>query len=1218
MQLSAKNRPKGFALLITITLLAFLVLLLVSLASLTRVETQVASNNQQLAQARQNALMALNIAIGELQKYTGPDQRTTARSDMDATLANTTTASGRWLGAYGSGAEADYSMQPSAISTAIAGASDTKGSQAKLLNWLVSGNETTAFDPSTHVGTKGNITAAPSTFQFSPSGIVDGLSASVTATTDSLTVTDKDNAPKPARLLVGPNTTGSSIADYVVAPLREITAEAPGMGTTPVPVGRYAWWVGDEGSKARVNLPIATTAQANAFVSAQRAAVELMDAFNPSASTSLASAKMLDPTGADARYDPSSPLLSKLLSAAQLPLLSTSAATALGTLSQYRYHDLSLWSTSVLSDTYAGGLKKDLSSILADISPSLHASPQANDDFLFPPETANGARPQLGLPTWSLLRSHVQTTSSSAGLTPSPPEMVKLAAYTVPIPSTVGVGPILTYAFIGMSYGVPTTVAPPWDLAGNPIKLAISPIVVLWNPYNCDLLPAKYEVGFRKNSMGRFELQAKNSTDTGAWAAKHRLHVGNLDDFNGANDKFMRFVIDNSTGIPAGQSLIFTLGQNGLTYSAASTTNPLVNEYHPGYHVLKDTGVTIGMTMPYNSPETLNVGATYRVAVKGGSYNSAQAAITDTFFSSTSSPNFGGAEYHEVYLGAVGSTPPGTTNTNYPYTNTFASRRWYQSAMALLPFYTTAPYGTNHGFSVNNVANGLFRDENGISVITNPTFRLGFFMGFKEGRSRWLAQGNPRALMGLSGNCLNSPIDSGSWPTSLTPIGINKPRAHAGMNLKYSSSTPVDAQLFEFRPADQPLLSIGQLQHANTSWFLSAPSYAIGNSLLPAGYNSQPDKITSLVSNPNWSFPAYLITSSYDHSWLLNHALWDRYFVSTVPHKGTGVSSDTEIPPTPIPATGLASSLLKRREGATEADLHHEDRASSGLMLSGGFNINSTSEQAWRAVLGGINQLVYDPVTQATLGKRKVVMSRFSRPKNAAPATINSDNAWTGYRELTDVQIARLAKEIVAEIRRRGPSISLSDFINRRLKDTGAFPLANDKRLKGTIQAAIDATVTGVEAINSSTSAPFSAATTPLITDNYATNSITNPAMTGAASGSPSSAIRVAPFSSPSAFAPQFLTQGDVLSAIGSNLAGRSDTFTIRAYGEVLNPAQGTSANPQITGRAWCEAVVQRLPEYSDTTATPNAYSPPSGTTNIQFGRRYKIISFRWLSSNDI
>lgn len=83
---------RGFALLITVTLLAFLVLLLVSLASLTRVETQVANNNQSLAQARQNALFALNLALGQLQKHAGPDTRVTARADVQP-LATTATPS---------------------------------------------------------------------------------------------------------------------------------------------------------------------------------------------------------------------------------------------------------------------------------------------------------------------------------------------------------------------------------------------------------------------------------------------------------------------------------------------------------------------------------------------------------------------------------------------------------------------------------------------------------------------------------------------------------------------------------------------------------------------------------------------------------------------------------------------------------------------------------------------------------------------------------------------------------------------------------------------------------------------------------------------------------------------------------------------------------------------------------------------------------------------
>jgi hypothetical protein len=100
--------------------------------------------------------MALNVALGELQKYAGPDQRTTARSDILDIDVNPATfsppPSGRWLGAYGSGASTGYTQAPATISAAVIAASDTKGSQAKLLNWLVSGNESTVFSPLTNVG----------------------------------------------------------------------------------------------------------------------------------------------------------------------------------------------------------------------------------------------------------------------------------------------------------------------------------------------------------------------------------------------------------------------------------------------------------------------------------------------------------------------------------------------------------------------------------------------------------------------------------------------------------------------------------------------------------------------------------------------------------------------------------------------------------------------------------------------------------------------------------------------------------------------------------------------------------------------------------------------------------------------------------------------------------------------------------------------------------
>jgi hypothetical protein len=94
------------------------------------------------------------------------------------------------------------------------------------------------------------------------------------------------------------------------------------------------------------------------------------------------------------------------------------------------------------------------------------------------------------------------------------------------------------------------------------------------------------------------------------------------------------------------------------------------------------------------------------------------------------------------------------------------------------------------------------------------------------------------------------------------------------------------------------------------------------------------------------------------------------------------------------------------------------------------------------------------------------------------------------------------------------------------------------------------------------------------------------------------------------------LFQGDLLQSLGPRLATRSDTFTIRAYGEASDDS-GANANCVI------ELVVQRTPEYIDNKTQPHEriedlVKSDAKNINSLLGRRFIIISARWLSKSEI
>ena len=360
----------------------------------------------------------------------------------------------------------------------------------------------------------------------------------------------------------------------------------------------------------------------------------------------------------------------------------------------------------------------------------------------------------------------------------------------------------------------------------------------------------------------------------------------------------------------------------------------------------------------------------------------------------------------------------------------------------------------------------------------------------------------------------------------------------------------------------------------------------------------------------------------------------------------------------------------------------HPSYLARNALYEGGFNVNSTSKQAWKAVLAGLKGQTM-PDGSSTTG---TVLTKFARSFKPSAGTLGP---WNNYRELTDAEIDDLAAQVVKEVRDRGPFMSLGDFINRRL-------LSADHGLKGALQAAIDASKINDDAIvdaakggaNPLAGGIFAHPDASDYTDpnkrpdpgNYKDTegvwsfikSPGNPAYVRnsprfprLASMSRKGKYTATPYSVTDATAglgaPQIVTQMDVLNSVGPNLTPRSDTFTVRAYGEALDNAGNT------IGRAWVEVVVQRTPylmspsakgpAYDEATRRKLAYRGGATTTettndavpvldpyesvnangslgglptgysqtdkdswiiNRHLGRRFKTTSIRWLNANEI
>jgi hypothetical protein len=177
----------------------------------------------------------------------------------------------------------------------------------------------------------------------------------------------------------------------------------------------------------------------------------------------------------------------------------------------------------------------------------------------------------------------------------------------------------------------------------------------------------------------------------------------------------------------------------------------------------------------------------------------------------------------------------------------------------------------------------------------------------------------------------------------------------------------------------------------------------------------------------------------------------------------------------------------------------------------------------------------------------------------------------------------------VAQVRRRGPFLSLSEFINRQLS-------SGDLALAGTLQAAMN------EVAKNPRTNPYGTM--------QALSTVASPTPERAADAEYKFPAAAAGFSAYGL--PGWTRQADLLRPIAPILSARDDTFTIRAYGD------SRDGSGRVISRAYCEAVVRRTRDYVDPTDLADAVNQPARPINRVMGRRYQIASFRWLPPNEI
>jgi type II secretory pathway pseudopilin PulG len=1134
---------------------------------------------RQIAQA--NARLALQIAIGELQKNLGPDQRVST----DGRLLGDTPR--HWVSVWRTTMDdgSPYIVRDSENGGLKDLRNDAWDAREKKIATLVSGNEVE----------------------------------------QKYTTDDADDTMVE---LMSERSEDTYAGTRVKAPRVKL-------GKSGKSAGSYAWWVGDQGIKANVATRDAT--QRNPSTSGWRALQLAQDA---SWSKATGGKELTDEVRA------------RLVSSGQLDLAATDKVAQ-----RKDYHDFTTDSKGLLTDVRAGGWKKDLTAYLEstgsidnlkyDGIPSVGVKdadnlvgPRNPDAAKLPDATAIVPRFDRVSPNFGLLRDWAKRAASTTpGNFKTATESGKLTTgsgrQTMPVDfydrSKNDLMPTLVEGslYYNLSYyDDPTTNA----TARYGLRLHLYPRVALWNPYQFDIEVPNSMILMQLNGKKRVRITMKGGT-----SQDYKMYWGLGGGATGGSQQGTMFFRMAGATIPAGQTIVWsprqsrrydeTIFSNNVMYPD-SAPNPATGFYQdtrsdaqPLFKVynVKNDATVFNNRIQIEPTEWREVVPDKPTGnIQAGDYTQADDYVM------LWKPMKGSGTIDEAGFNAL---PQGSlVSCAYQYGDEDELPvEW--SNIDPVPI----PKSTKTSAAINQKPDRRTRDGFRLRWFEETQSNIigsGSLAGTPHFQDAPLATWNMRATYSLRNPFDNvtdiAPQFFGIYTRDLFDGAVDWNSMMPSLEKGVYHGDPFDQAirfnhprvLFDMPRSDSAIASLGALQHAKLSEFIWHPTYPLGNSLVDPrigrlgteptrsekinrdrggwnqdslGYNldgrSDPNGTVGVSKEDSWAYLARGLlrnapldqTLIYDLSYEVNHSLWDGFFLSTGDSdQKKAFVRNPESSPLPNGRLLLNPSAGKVRD----EDLASFHLAASKFLLDGAFNVNSASEKAWEALL------------LSGMGGKYGEKVAFPRIYNDSAKQWDGQNAtdkeaWDGQRLFTPEEIHNLAKMIVVEVKKRGPFLSLSDFVNRRLRD-------DETGNKGALQAAIDRA-----GLNKSFEKTW-----PLehqkLPDYKSSDNIKDP-------------TRLDQQLKPDTIAwgaPGFLTQADLLQFIGPVLSARSDTFVVRAYGSA--PASNGGAPVE----AWCEAVVQRTPVPIDGDSL--GLNPRPDQEHQDFGRKFEVVSFRWLSRDEI